>query len=136
MGDGLSIIRNFLDNGFPDKGSHTCIEKTGTLLRLLVRQDCQQSLRFSHFKLKSICPILLNLIIWSFIVAYFFILFIQYNHCEYLNCVIKTAAALGSNQRAFPYLVQHGWIIYPFFLLCCMRNDILHIYMLFSIIFV
>ncbi|KAE8606747.1 hypothetical protein XENTR_v10010847 [Xenopus tropicalis] len=25
MGDGLSIIWSLLDNGFPDKGSHTCI---------------------------------------------------------------------------------------------------------------
>ncbi|KAE8595677.1 hypothetical protein XENTR_v10015839 [Xenopus tropicalis] len=24
MGDGLSIIKNFLDNRFPDKGSYTC----------------------------------------------------------------------------------------------------------------
>ncbi|KAE8597627.1 hypothetical protein XENTR_v10016539 [Xenopus tropicalis] len=24
MGDRLSVIRSFLDNGFPDKGSHTC----------------------------------------------------------------------------------------------------------------
>ncbi|KAE8628654.1 hypothetical protein XENTR_v10000157 [Xenopus tropicalis] len=26
MGDGLSIIRSFLDNGFPYKGSHTCTD--------------------------------------------------------------------------------------------------------------